>query len=132
MKYFLAKTDPETYSIGDFEKDGETVWDGVHNFQAIACIKKWKVGDLVFIYHSQGLNSIVGVAEVVSDPYENKSDPRTSSVAKLKFEKMLKTPVTLKEIKESGKFLDFKLVTNSRLSTMECTNDFVEWMKDKI
>ena len=31
MNYFLAKTDPETYSIDQFEKDKKTVWDGVKN-----------------------------------------------------------------------------------------------------
>ena len=28
-QYFLAKTDPETYSIEQFEREHETVWDGV-------------------------------------------------------------------------------------------------------
>ena len=38
MKYFLAKTDPETYSIDDLEKDRKTVWDGVRNPQALRAI----------------------------------------------------------------------------------------------
>ncbi len=29
MNYFLAKTDPGTYSINDLERERRTVWDGV-------------------------------------------------------------------------------------------------------
>ena len=36
MNYFLAKTDPDTYSIDDFERERRTVWDGVANAQAVS------------------------------------------------------------------------------------------------
>jgi len=36
---FLAKTEPNTFSIDDFEKEKITLWDGVHNYQAIKVIK---------------------------------------------------------------------------------------------
>jgi predicted RNA-binding protein with PUA-like domain len=29
MNYFLAKTDPDTYSIDDLEREKKTAWDGV-------------------------------------------------------------------------------------------------------
>jgi predicted RNA-binding protein with PUA-like domain len=38
MNYFLAKTDPETYSIDDLEREKHTVWDGVTNPQAVRAI----------------------------------------------------------------------------------------------
>ena len=134
MKYYLAKTDPETYSISDLKNDKETVWDGVHNFQAILVIKNWEIGDMVLIYHSQGEGRIVGLAEVIGEPYENKNDPRKSWVAKIKFHKEFdeNDKVTLKEIKESGLFKDFLLVRNPRLSTMECPEKFISWLLDKI
>jgi len=28
---YLLKTEPGTYSVGDLEREGETVWDGVSN-----------------------------------------------------------------------------------------------------
>ena len=40
MNYFLAKTDPDTYSVDDFAKEGETLWDGVHNNAAMLMIQK--------------------------------------------------------------------------------------------
>jgi predicted RNA-binding protein with PUA-like domain len=135
MAYFLAKTDPETYSIDDLERDGTTIWDGVHSYEAIAVIKSWKVGDKIFVYHSQGVAKIMGLMEVVGEPYKDPNDPRNISwAAKVKF--VSKFPeekqVSLKEIKESGKFSDFKLVKQGRLSTMACPENFVEWMSEKL
>ena len=54
MSYFLAKTDPETYSIDDLERDHKTLWDGVTNAQAVRAIKEMRTGDRVFLYHSGG------------------------------------------------------------------------------
>ncbi len=39
MAYFLAKTDPETYSIDDLKRDGTTEWDDVRNPTAVNFIK---------------------------------------------------------------------------------------------
>ena len=36
MAYFLAKTDPKTYSIENLEQDKTTVWDGVRNAAALS------------------------------------------------------------------------------------------------
>lgn len=133
-RYFLAKTDPETYSIRDFSKDRETKWDGVHNFQAIAVIKKWDIGDVVLIYHSQGEAKIVGLAEVVSQPEKDLNDKKGISwYARLKFVKEFdeRQKISLKEVKSSGLFNDFALVRQSRLSTMECPIEFIEWLKIK-
>ncbi len=54
MAYFLAKTDPITYSIETLEHDKETTWDGVRNAQALRIIQAMRPGDEVFIYHSMG------------------------------------------------------------------------------
>jgi len=88
-KYYLAKTDPETYSITTFAKEKETNWDGVHNYQAINFIKSWEIGDFVLIYNSQGENRIVGLAEVVGNPEKDLNDKRESWYAKLRLLKNL-------------------------------------------
>jgi hypothetical protein len=49
MNYFLAKTDPETYSIDNLARDRKTVWDGVRNAQALRAIREMRPGDRVFI-----------------------------------------------------------------------------------
>ncbi len=134
MNFFLAKTDPETYSIDQFEQDKQTVWDGVHNFQAIACIRSWKIGDIVYIYHSQSDKSIVGIGQVSGLPFQNTNDTRPSWACNLKFLKKIdkSNQVTLKQIKDSGLFPNFLLVKNPRLSTMSCPLEFVTWLESRI
>ena len=52
-----------------------------------------------------------------------------SAVADLEYVGRVAPPVTLAEIKSSGKFDDWALVRQSRLSTMAAPMKFVEWMK---
>jgi predicted RNA-binding protein with PUA-like domain len=47
------------------------------------------------------------------------------------FERRLKQPVTLREIKESHLFDDWALVRQGRLSTMSVPGDVVGWLKEK-
>ena len=130
MKYFLAKTDPETYSIEQLEKEKKTLWDGVNNPQAVRAIREMQPGDKVFIYHSGGLSAVVGLAHVAS---EGRADPKNpkSAVADFEFLTRLDPPVTLAEIKQSKLFDDWALVRQGRLSTMAAPEKFVAWMRKK-
>ena len=128
MRYFLAKTDPETYTIDQLEKDKKTVWDGVTNPQAVRAIRSMKSGDKVFIYHSGGVSGIVGMASIRSDGRDDPKNPK-SAVADFEYLGRLDPATTLTEIKQSGKFDDWALVRQSRLSTMEAPDKFVEWMR---
>src|SRR5579863_7253576 len=126
--YFLAKTDPETYPVEQLEREGRTVWDGVRNPQALRAIREMKKGDRVFIYHSMGDAAIVGLADVVGDARPDPKDAKLV-VADFRYRGRIEPPMTLKEIKESGKFADWALVRQSRLSTMRAPAEFVAWMR---
>ena len=130
MSYFLAKTDPQTYSIDDLAREGHTVWDGVRNPQALRAIREMRPSDRVFIYHSQGDAAVVGLAVVASDP---RADPRDAKLAVVDFEYLtkLEPPTTLREIKDSGLFADWALVRQGRLSTMSAPSAFMEWMRKR-
>jgi predicted RNA-binding protein with PUA-like domain len=128
LKYFLAKTDPETYSIEQFESDGQTVWDGVKNPQALRAIRDMKTGDRVFIYHSMSDAAIVGVADIVGHGRPDPKNPKLF-VADFRFRSRVEPPVTLREIKQSGLFDDWALVRQSRLSTMAVPDKFVLWFQ---
>jgi predicted RNA-binding protein with PUA-like domain len=130
MNYFLAKTEPETYSIDDLEREQRTVWDGVTNAQAVRAIREMRPGDRVFIYHSGGVSSVVGIAAVRSEPRDDPKNPK-SAVVELEFAGRLEPPVTLAEIKRSGKFGDWALVRQGRLSTMAVPEKFVAWMRER-
>ncbi|SRR5579871_1268271 len=128
MSYFLAKTDPETYSIDDLERERHTVWDGVSNPQALRAIREMRPGDRVLIYHSGGVAAIVGTAKVASEP---RPDARNAKLTVVDFEFIgrLDPPVTLHEIKASGLFADWALVRQGRLSTMAVPSSFVDWVR---
>jgi predicted RNA-binding protein with PUA-like domain len=130
MSYFLAKTDPDTYSIDHLEKEKRTTWDGVNNPQAVRAIREMRPGDKVFIYHSGGLSAVVGLAKVVSEPRPDPKNPK-SAVADFEFIGRIEPPVTLAEIKQSKLFDDWALVRQGRLSTMLAPPEFVEWMRKK-
>ena len=117
MKYYLAKTDPETYSIDQLEKEKKTTWDGVNNPQAVRAIREMRPGDKVFIYHSGGCSAIVGLAKVVSEGRPDPKNPK-SAVADFEYVGRIDPPVTLAEIKQSKQFDDWALVRQGRLSTM--------------
>jgi predicted RNA-binding protein with PUA-like domain len=130
MNYFLAKTDPETYSIDDLERDRKTVWDGVRNPQALRAIRDMRPGDRVFIYHSMGEAAIMGMAAVASEPRPDPKNPKLT-VVDFEFTGRIDPPVTLREIKESHLFDDWSLVRQGRLSTMHAPTAFAQWMRKK-
>lgn len=130
MAYFLAKTDPATYSIDDLERDKETVWDGVRNAAALLAIRAMRPGDEVLIYHSQDEAAIVGLARVASEPRPDPNDSK-SWVVDMAFVRRLAQPVSLREIKESHLFDDWSLVRQSRLSTMRVPDNVIAWLKEK-
>jgi len=119
MNYWLVKSEPNTYSWDDFVKKGRDHWDGVRNYQARNNMKDMKVGDQVLFYHSVNEKSVVGIAEVVKESYQ---DPTTDDerwvVVDLKPVSRLNKPVTLKEVKNDGRLENIQLVRNSRLSVM--------------
>jgi predicted RNA-binding protein with PUA-like domain len=130
IRYFLAKSEPSVYSIDDLKRDKRTTWDGVTNPQAVRAIKDMQPGDRVFIYHSGGVSSIVGLAQVLSAGRPDSKNPK-SVVVDLEFLLTLDSPVTLAEIKQSKKFDDWALVRQSRLSTMLVPEKFVSWVREK-
>lgn len=128
--HFLAKTDPDTYSIDDFENEGETLWDGVHNNAALLFIRQMHTGDKVYIYESMTTKAIVGLAEVTCEPYENKDDPRRSWVVTMKFLKKYTHPLSLVTIKADSAFNEFALVRQTRLSTMPVRNGIADKLNE--
>ena len=130
MKYYLAKSEPSVYSIDDLERERKTVWDGVTNPQAVKAIRAMKPGDRVFVYHSGGVSAVVGLANVLSEGRDDPKNPK-SAVVDLAYGERLDPPTTLAEIKQSGKFDDWALVRQGRLSTMEAPAKFVEWMRGR-
>lgn len=117
MSYWLVKSEPTKYSWEQFEKDGQTFWDGVRNYAARNNLQAMKKGDLVLWYHSNEGMEIVGIAKVIKESYQ---DPTTEEkvwvVVDLKPYKKLKRPVSLAQVKADKRLTDMDLVRLGRLS----------------
>ena len=122
MNYWLAKQEPSGprgYNFETLKKDKKTIWDGVHNNLALKHMREIKKGDLVLFYHTGDERQIVGIMEVISNPYPNpKEDIKRFIVFDVKYKKSLKRPITLDEMKKQKKFQNWELIRISRLSVM--------------
>ena len=119
MKYWLLKSEPDSWSWDNQVKEGASMWDGVRNYQARNNLKEMKKNDLCFFYHSVTEKSIVGIVKVVKEYYPDPTDKTDRFVVvDVKATKKLKNPVSLDQIKENNKLKDIALVKQSRLSVM--------------
>jgi predicted RNA-binding protein with PUA-like domain len=114
---WLVKTEASTYSWDRLEKDGRTRWDGVKNPVAARHLAAVHRGDEVLVYHTGDEKAVVGVARAASDGYPDPGAPKLFAVD-LEPVRRLARPVTLAEVKASGRFADFELVRVPRLSVM--------------
>lgn len=117
MTYFLLKTEPSDYSLSDLERDGETVWDGVENAQAIGFLRQIRKGDACFIYHTATEKQITGLATATGDAFPPPDTPKLA-VIPLRFTKRYTLPLTLATMKTENAFAGFELLRLPRLSVM--------------
>ena len=141
--HWLMKSEPYVYSIDDLEKDGETAWVGVRNYQARNFMRDdMREGDRVLYYHSNvSPPGVVGVAEVSresypdhtardpdSDYYDEKAteeDPRWYMVD-VRFVRKLPRMVTLEELKSDPALEGMVVTRRSRLSVQPVDEEHFE------
>ncbi|MBS1984334.1 MAG: EVE domain-containing protein [Bdellovibrionales bacterium] len=69
-RFWLMKTEPDTFSIDDLKQKKCAPWDGVRNFQARNFMKEMKVGDEILFYHSSTEPpGVAGIARVCREAY---------------------------------------------------------------
>jgi predicted RNA-binding protein with PUA-like domain len=77
MNYWLLKSEPDSFSIGDLAAAPKqtATWDGVRNFQARNMLRdSMKKGDQAFFYHSScEVPGIAGIVSVVKEGYPDKT-----------------------------------------------------------
>ena len=75
MRYWLLKSEPDSYSIDDLARDRTTAWNGVRNYQARNFMRdQMRVGDLAFFYHSNcEAPGIVGIAEICAPAHADET-----------------------------------------------------------
>ena len=134
MKYWLLKTEPETFSLEDLKSRSRAVWDGVRNYTARNNLRSMGAGDLAFIYHSSTKEpAVVGVGEVVGKAFPDPSqfkptspyfEPKARRGIKeiwtsrtIRYRETLRRPVTLTELKGNSRLKGSLVVSKgARLS----------------
>ena len=122
------KSEPYVWSIDQQKKAGlkGATWDGVRNYQAANNLRKMKIGDECFFYHSNEGKEIVGIVLIIKEAFIDKTDKKKRFVAvQVRFKKKLKKPVTLENIKKTKQISHLPLIKQSRLSVMPI--DFKSW-----
>ena len=121
---YLLKSEPTTYSFDDLLRDGETIWDGISNPQALLNLRSMKKGEKLVIYHSNIGKAAVGTATVVSVDASDTKNPKV----RIKAGKPIKHPRTLAEMRESPLFKDSLLFRQFRLSVVPLSDEQYNWL----
>ena len=138
-RYWLMKCEPDAYSIGDLERDGDTCWEGVRNFQARNFMRDdMQIGDGVLFYASNADPSgVSGLATIAKTGYPDHFawkkghkyfDARSTKdkpvwfMVDLAFQERFAGTVPLSTLKETRGLEDMKVVQKgSRLSVQPVT-----------
>mgnify|MGYP001111260601 CR=1 FL=1 len=139
--FWLMKSEPEAYSIDDFEREGTTLWTGVRNYQGRNfMMTSMRPGDRFLFYHSNANPSAaVGLGRIRKinqpdptawDPKSKYYDPKASPdhpiwfCAEVEFEKRLPNPVSLHEMRERKELKNMALLRpGQRLSILPLTRE---------
>ena len=119
-RYWLVKSEPDSFSWQDQARNGVEPWTGVRNHSARNNLAAMRLGDRAFFYHSNVGKEIVGIVEVLREAYPDPTaEPGSPWVCvDMQAAGAMPRPVTLAEIKADPALADLALVRQSRLSVM--------------
>ena len=141
MRYWLMKSEPETFSIDDLaHRPNQTEhWDGVRNYQARNMLRDdMQPGDLAFFYHSNCKKpGIAGIVQIASrgypdhtayDPtsayYDPNADPNRPRwyMVDVRYVRHLRRVITLDELRRQPELAEMVLLRRgNRLSITPVT-----------
>jgi predicted RNA-binding protein with PUA-like domain len=148
-RYWLMKSEPESYSIDDLKRDQKIYWDGVRNFQARNFMRdEMKIGDLVLFYHSNADPSgVAGIARVCGlahpdhtawDPKDKHFDPKSSPqnpiwmMVDVEFVEKFSRFVSLEEMKKEKKLQGMMVLKRGmRLSIQPVSPEHFELVRQR-
>jgi predicted RNA-binding protein with PUA-like domain len=135
MAYWMLKSEPDVFGIDALQKQRESIWDGVRNYQARNYMRAMQIGDQAFFYHSNcEVTGIAGLCDIsatgVADPTQfdpkspyfdaksPKDAPRWDTV-KVRFVEKFPRVLSLAELKDRFTSDDLVVVRKgNRLSVM--------------
>ncbi|CAB4055424.1 Thymocyte nuclear protein 1 [Lepeophtheirus salmonis] len=149
-KSWLFKSEPESriekgvdmkFGIDDLKKEpnGIACWDGVRNYSARNWMRRMKVDQRGFFYHSNTkVPGIVGLVNVVKEAYPDHTHP-TWDMVDVQYVRHLKRYIPLPKLKElhlnhkskgNGPLSGLALFTKARLSVQPLTEEEFDFIID--
>jgi predicted RNA-binding protein with PUA-like domain len=140
-RYWLMKSEPSEFNIHDLESKGESLWDGIRNYQVRNLIRDvMRVGDKALFYHSSCKEvGVAGEMEIVGEsvPDPTQFDPKShyyDSKSPRENPRWLAIPVrhiatwgrvvSLAELRQEPKLQNLTILkTGNRLSITEITKE---------
>src|SRR5262249_19891510 len=128
MARWLFKEEPEVYSFGDLQRDGNTLWDGVTNAQARQYLRQVQAGDRILYSHTGREKASVGAMSAPGGPRPDPaSDDPKSVVVEVAPVRPLPAPVSLVQVKADPLLAEWQLARLPRLSVMPVTEE--QWQR---
>jgi predicted RNA-binding protein with PUA-like domain len=149
-RYWLMKSEPSEFSIHDLESKGESLWDGIRNYQVRNLIRDvMRVGDRALFYHSSCREvGVAGEMEIVGEsvPDPTQFDPQShyyDSKSPRENPRWLAIPVrhiatwgrivSLAELRQSPKLVNLTILkAGNRLSITEITKEEYSYIKSQV
>jgi predicted RNA-binding protein with PUA-like domain len=125
-RYWLVKTEPETFGWNQQVANRTEPWTGVRNHAAKNNLKTMRIGDRAFFYHSGTGKEVVGIVEVVRAAYPDPTAEDGDWVCvDVQAVGPMPQPVTLTAMKTDPALAGLALIRQSRLSVVPVSDP--EW-----
>lgn len=124
MSRWVFLADPDSFGWDELVRDGTAVWDGIRNRTAQNRLKEAAHGDRVLIYHTSPDKALMGIAQVVGEPYPDPTAPERV-VVDLEPVTALVRRIPLEEIKGDDVLAGMGFVRMPRVAVHALEDD--EW-----
>lgn len=127
-RHWIINTDPDVYKFTDLLKDRKTIWNQVNNKIGLKNLRRVISGDMFMIFERGNVETISGLAEAVSDAYQ---DPNSSDTQKYVFElkgiRKLTQPIEIWELNKDNLLKNLDIINIPELEIQAVSE--AEWQK---
>ncbi|MDQ2866345.1 MAG: EVE domain-containing protein [Candidatus Eremiobacteraeota bacterium] len=145
-RYWLLKSEPESYSLSHLKSEGTAPWTGVRGYQARNNMMEMSAGDLAFFYHSSiPQPAAVGICKIVRAAYPDftqfdreseyydgraKAEKPIWMMVDVEYVETFPHPVTLARMRAEPRLLGMELLKKGqRLSVQSVTPHEWDWIR---
>lgn len=127
-RHWILNTDPDIYKFSDLLKDRKTIWKQVNNTIGLKNLRRVINGDVFMIFERGKIDTITGLAEAVSDAFQ---DPNSNDNKKFVFElkgiRKLTQPIEIWELNKDNILKNLDIINIPELEIQALSEK--EWLQ---